>query len=124
MSSISYSNNSSCVDVRKFEYSNNSSRSNFVFLMLFEKSHIFLTRLAMPSVTWSFNSAVRGYHFYRKYWTPYLSQRLDCYHEPTLRCLINGRSEVFVNFNKRGTKGGGGRKNPLISLMNEKRDKC
>ena len=32
--------------------------------------------------SWSFDSAARGYHFYRKYWTPYLSQRLDCYHEP------------------------------------------
>ena len=36
----------------------------------------------MPNITWSFDSAVRGYHFYRKYWTPNLSQRLDCYHEP------------------------------------------
>ena len=85
MSSISYSNNSNCVDFRKFEYSNNNSRNNFVFLLMlmFEKnSHIFLKRLAMPNITWSFDSAVRGYHFYRKYWTPYLSQRLDCYHEP------------------------------------------
>ena len=36
----------------------------------------------MPNITWSFDSAVRGYHFHRKYWTPCLSQRLDCYHEP------------------------------------------
>ena len=83
MSSISYLNNSNCVDVRKFD-SNNSSRNNFVFLLMlmFEKSHIFLKRLAMPNITWSFDSAVRDYHFFRKYWTPYLSQRLDCYHEP------------------------------------------
>ena len=51
-------------------------------LMFEKKSHIFLKRLAMPNITWSFDSAVRGYHFYRKYWTPNLSQRLDCYHEP------------------------------------------
>ena len=51
-------------------------------LMFEKKSHIFLKRLAIPSITWSFDSAVWGYHFYRKYWTPYLSQRLDCYHEP------------------------------------------
>ena len=36
----------------------------------------------MPNITWSFDSAVRVYHFYRKYWMPYLLQRLDCYHEP------------------------------------------
>ena len=50
--------------------------------MFEKKSHIFLKRLAMPNITWFFDSAVRGYHFYRKYWTPYLSQRLNCYHEP------------------------------------------
>ena len=36
----------------------------------------------MPNLTWSFESAVRGYHFYRKYWKPYLLQRLECNHEP------------------------------------------
>ena len=36
----------------------------------------------MPNLTWSFDAAVRGYHFYRKYWRPYLSQKLDCDHEP------------------------------------------
>ena len=86
MSSISYFNNSNCVDIRKFEYSNKSSRNNFVFLLMLmfeKKSHItFLKRLAMLNITWSFDSAGRGYHFFRKYWTPYLSQRLDCYHEP------------------------------------------
>ena len=36
----------------------------------------------MPNLTWSFDAAVRGYHFYRKYWRPSLSQKLDCDHEP------------------------------------------
>ena len=36
----------------------------------------------MPNLTWSFESAIRGYHFYRKYWKPYLLQRLACNHEP------------------------------------------
>ena len=36
----------------------------------------------MPNLTWSFESAVRGYHFYRKYWKSYLLQRLECNHEP------------------------------------------
>jgi len=36
----------------------------------------------MPNLTWSFDTAVRGYHFYRKYWKPYLLQKLDCNHEP------------------------------------------
>ena len=35
----------------------------------------------MANITWSFDSAVRGYHFYRKFWTPYLSQKLSCDHE-------------------------------------------
>ena len=36
----------------------------------------------MSNLTWSFDTAVRGYHFYRKYWKPYLYQKLDCSHEP------------------------------------------
>ena len=40
-----------------------------------------------------------------------------------------GRLEIFVKFNKRGgqSKWGGGvgiSENPLISVINEKRDKC
>ena len=50
-------------------------------LMFQKESHIYLERLAIPNITWLFNSAVRGYHFYQKYWTPYLSQKLDCYHD-------------------------------------------
>ena len=36
----------------------------------------------MPNLTWSFDTAVRGYNFYRKYWNSYLLQKLDCNHEP------------------------------------------
>ena len=53
----------------------------------------------------------------------------------TLRCRINGGvkinrgSKIFVKFNKQWGGGGGGgavgiSKNPLISVMNKKRDMC
>ena len=33
-------------------------------------------------MNFEFQSAVRGYHYYRKYWSPKEHETLNCYHEP------------------------------------------
>ena len=33
-------------------------------------------------MNFEFESAVRGYHYYRKYWSPKEHETLNCYHEP------------------------------------------
>ena len=33
-------------------------------------------------MNFEFESAVRGYHYYRKYWSPIKHKTLNCYHEP------------------------------------------
>ena len=67
---------------------------------------------SMPNLTWSFDAAVRGYHYYRKYWQPYLSQKLDCYHEPEnafdqfaiKMCIAENGNEKVVREISRPTK--------------------
>ena len=55
--------------------------------MSFVKSYFFLhssrsnNKVMAYSKVFEFTSAVRGYHHYRKYWTPEPEQHLHCYHE-------------------------------------------
>ena len=35
----------------------------------------------MAAVLFKFESAIRGYHYYKKYWVPVENQKLDCVHE-------------------------------------------